>query len=31
MTAASDPEDIAKGAPETYEVPIVFDQANFFA
>ena len=23
-------EEIAKGAPETYEVPITFDQSNFF-
>jgi|TARA_B110000240_G_scaffold196887_1_gene250341 hypothetical protein len=30
MTVNSDPEQIANGAPETYEVPIVFDQASFF-
>lgn len=26
----TDPEDREKGAPETFEVPITFDQANFF-
>ena len=26
----TDPEDQAKGAPETYQVPVVFDQSNFF-
>jgi len=31
MKVMSDPEDIEKGAPESYEVPIMFDQANFFA
>ena len=25
------PEDIEKGAPEEYEIPITFDQSNFFA
>ena len=25
------PEDIANGAPETLDIPITFDQANFFA
>lgn len=27
----SDEEDIKKGAPETYDVPITFDHSNFFA
>ena len=27
----SDEEDIAAGAPETYEIPITFDNSNFFA
>ena len=27
----SDEEDIAEGAPETYEIPITFDNSNFFA
>lgn len=27
----STPEDIEKGAPETWSVPITFDQSNFFA
>ena len=31
VTVTADEEQIAAGAPETYEVPIVFDQANFFA
>ena len=26
----SSAEDIEKGAPETWEVPITFDQSNFF-
>jgi hypothetical protein len=26
----SSPEDIAAGAPEEYEIPITFDQSNFF-
>jgi len=26
----SNEEDIAAGAPETYEIPITFDQSNFF-
>lgn len=30
MTIQSDQEDIEKGVPETYNVPISFDQANFF-
>ena len=29
MTAT--PEEIKAGAPETYKVPVLFDQANFFA
>jgi len=24
------PEDQEKGAPESYQVPVVFDQSNFF-
>lgn len=31
LTINSEPEDIEKGAPESYEVPIIFDQSNFFA
>ena len=31
MTVMTDVEDREKGAPEKFEVPIVFDQANFFA
>lgn len=31
LTINSEPEDIEKGAPETYEVPVIFDQSNFFA
>jgi hypothetical protein len=27
----TEPEDIEKGAPETFEVPVTFDQSNFFA
>ena len=27
----STPEDIEKGAPEEYDIPITFDQSNFFA
>lgn len=30
LTVATEPEDREQGAPETFEVPIVFDQANFF-
>jgi uncharacterized protein YdaU (DUF1376 family) len=26
----STPEDIEAGAPEEYEIPITFDQSNFF-
>ena len=31
MTVSLSEEDVANGAPETIEVPIVFDQSNFFA
>ena len=31
MTVNSSPEDIEKGVPATYDVPITFDQSNFFA
>ena len=31
LTIQSEPEDIAEGAPETFTVPITFDQSNFFA
>lgn len=31
LSVKSDAEDVEKGAPETYEVPITFDQSNFFA
>ena len=31
LKVQSEPEDIANGAPETYTVPIAFDQSNFFA
>ena len=30
MTVTSSPEDIEAGVPATYEVPITFDQSNFF-
>jgi len=30
LTVATEQEDREQGAPETFEVPIVFDQANFF-
>jgi len=30
LQANFSPEDIEKGAPETYEIPITFDQSNFF-
>jgi len=30
LTAEATPEEIEKGVPETYEVPITFDQSNFF-
>jgi len=31
MKVVTDVDDREKGAPENFEVPIVFDQANFFA
>ena len=31
LTVTTDPEEQQQGAPETYQVPIVFDQSNFFA
>lgn len=31
MQVQADEEEIAQGAPETFDVPIVFDQAHFFA
>lgn len=30
LDVKTDPEDQAKGAPESYQVPVVFDQSNFF-
>lgn len=30
LVAQASPEEIEKGVPETYEVPITFDQSNFF-
>jgi len=30
FTVRSSPEDIEAGAPEEYEIPITFDQSNFF-
>ena len=30
MIVDATPEDIANGVPETYEIPIAFDQTNFF-
>lgn len=30
LTVATEEEDRNQGAPETFEVPVVFDQANFF-
>ena len=30
LTAEATPEEIEQGVPETYEVPITFDQSNFF-
>ena len=30
LTVATEEEDRKQGAPETFEVPVVFDQANFF-
>ena len=31
LTVTSTPEDIELGVPATYDVPITFDQSNFFA
>jgi hypothetical protein len=31
MKVRSTPEDVEAGAPEEYEIPITFDQSNFFA
>jgi len=31
MEVRSTPEDIENGAPETFKIPITFDQSNFFA
>lgn len=31
IKATSTPDDIAAGAPKEYEIPITFDQSNFFA
>jgi len=31
LTAESPDEDIKKGAPKTYEVPVLFDNSDFFA
>ena len=31
MKVVTDQDDREKGAPDNFEVPIVFDQANFFA
>jgi len=30
LKVQTDPDDVEKGAPETFEVPISFDQSNFF-
>jgi hypothetical protein len=30
LDVPTEPEDQEKGAPETYQVPVVFDQSNFF-
>jgi hypothetical protein len=30
LRAVSEPEEIAEGAPEQFDVPITFDQSNFF-
>lgn len=30
LKVISEPEEVAEGAPETFEVPITFDQSNFF-
>ena len=31
LEVSTSPEDIAKGAPATFKIPITFDQSNFFA
>ncbi len=31
LVAKTTPEEIERGAPETFQVPIMFDQSNFFA
>jgi hypothetical protein len=31
LTASATPEEIMQGVPATYEVPVTFDQSNFFA
>jgi hypothetical protein len=31
MTVQATPEEIEKGVPETYEIPVSLDQSNFFA
>lgn len=31
LTVQSDPEEVERGAPQTFEVPITFDPSNFFA
>lgn len=31
LVAQATPEEIAQGVPATYEVPVTFDQSNFFA
>lgn len=31
LKVVSEPEELEQGAPETFEVPITFDQSNFFA
>jgi hypothetical protein len=31
LTATATPEEIEQGVPATYEVPVTFDQSNFFA
>lgn len=31
LIAQATPEEIEKGVPKTYEVPVTFDQSNFFA
>lgn len=30
LTAEATPEEIAQGVPATYEIPVTFDQSNFF-